>query len=64
MLEEWAGIPVVEHLTGLGQLLPQGGSVHRGTATSGQVRHVPRACLRSTALTFGPALLTSLEGPH
>ena len=48
-----AGIPVVEHLTGLGQLPPGWGPVHRRAAAHRGIRHDPGARVRAAARVGG-----------
>ena len=51
-----AGIPVVEHLTGLGQLPPTGRPVHRRAAAHRGIRHHPGARVRPAAGVICPRL--------
>ena len=48
-----AGIPVVEHLTGLGQLPPAGAWFHRRSAADRGIRHHPGARVRAAARVGG-----------
>ena len=50
-----AGIPVVEHLTGLGSASPGRGLVHRRAAAHRGIRHHPGPCVRTASGIGHPA---------